>query len=44
MMRRQERTQSSQKGITALFASLTIWPLLRVLVLQPERGIYQREL
>jgi predicted nucleotidyltransferase len=37
-------TQSSQKGITALFASATIGLLLRVLVLQPQREFYQREL
>ena len=40
----QMTTQRSQKGVTALFASATIGPLLRALVLQPEREFYQREL
>ena len=37
-------TESSQKGITALFASATIGVLLHVFVLQPQREFYQREL
>ena len=40
----QMTTQGSQKGITALFASATIGSSLRVLVLQPQREFYQREL
>jgi len=40
----QMTTHSSQKGIAALFASATIGPLLRALVLQPQREFYQREL
>ncbi len=37
-------TEGSHTSITALFASATIGPLLRILLLQPQREFYQREL
>src|SRR5450756_283103 len=40
----QMTANSSQQGISALFASASMAPLLRLFMLDPEREFYQREL
>jgi hypothetical protein len=40
----QMTSNSSQLGISALFASASMAPLLRLFMLDPEREYYQREL
>ena len=40
----QMTSTSSQKGLAALFASATLADLLRLLMMEPQRAFYQREL